>query len=75
MHRKTSHKNIDGGPSELQLHPIFPCFVFLWVLSALVKFDISDFIDLLKFYLMIIDNRYYRIILIFGYQLRALLPT
>ena len=75
MHRQTSQKNIDWGPSEAQLHPMFPCFVFLWVLSALVKFDISDFIDLMKFYLMIIDNRYYRIKTIFGYRLRALPPT
>ena len=35
MHRQTSQKNIDWAPSELQLHPMFPCFVFLWVLSAL----------------------------------------
>ena len=35
----------------------------------------SDFIDKIKFYLMIIDNRYYRIKLIFGYRLRALLGT
>ena len=42
-------------------------------LNRYPKFDISDFIDKLKFYLMIIDNHFHRIISTFFYRLRALL--
>ena len=61
---KKHHLNLKWGDLIFWFRPI-SCTHFA------TPQHISDFIDKLKFYLMIIDNRFHRIILNFGYRLRA----